>query len=36
MDFVEKELAAVKSKYDRIEGAELISCVRAIVQIRIK
>ncbi len=34
-DFILKELAVVKSKYDSIEGAELITCVTAMVQIKI-
>lgn len=34
-DFVSRELAQVKSKYSTIEGAELIACVKAMVQIKI-
>ena len=34
-EFITKELEVVKTKYNTIEGAELISCVPAMVQIKI-
>ena len=34
-EFIKKELEVIKTKYKEIEGAELISCVPAMVQIKI-
>ena len=34
-DIITRELAQVKSKYSSIEGAELIACVKAMVQIKL-
>ena len=34
-EFITKELEVVKAKYSTIEGSELISCVPAMVQIKI-
>ena len=34
-EVIEKELQNVKKKFKDVEGAELISCVRVMVQIKI-
>ena len=34
-DFIAKELDLIKTNYKTIEGAELITCVPAMVQIKI-
>ena len=33
-DFIDRELAQVKRKYEDIEGVQLISCVRVLVQLK--
>jgi len=34
-DFIRRELDKVKTKYKEIDGVELISCVPALVQLKI-